>query len=145
MVLLVFLVMAVVLVIKPYGLMGKRPVGSAHAHGPVEPLLAELQAGGHLVVEVGEGAPLPVGRMFRPWYRPGRKTGHLFLGRGRPLHPALRVEPLLPPPVEVGGRGGDGRERFAVGRLRFAQVETRRKGEGFKAEPRVVNRVIAHS
>lgn len=36
---LVFLVMAVVLVIKPYGLMGKKPAGSAHAHGPVEPLL----------------------------------------------------------------------------------------------------------
>lgn len=36
---LVFLVMAVVLMVKPYGLMGRRPVGSAHAHGPVEPLL----------------------------------------------------------------------------------------------------------
>lgn len=36
---LVFLVMAVVLVVKPYGLMGKRPVGHARAHGPAEPLV----------------------------------------------------------------------------------------------------------
>lgn len=36
---LVFLVMAVVLVVKPYGLMGKAPVGHARAHGPAEPLL----------------------------------------------------------------------------------------------------------
>ena len=36
---LVFLVMAVVLVVKPYGLLGKAPVGLARSHGPVEPLL----------------------------------------------------------------------------------------------------------
>lgn len=36
---LVFLVMAVVLVVKPYGLMGKAPVGQARGHGPAEPLL----------------------------------------------------------------------------------------------------------
>jgi len=36
---LVFLVMAVVLVVKPYGLMGKAPVGHQRAHGPAEPLL----------------------------------------------------------------------------------------------------------
>lgn len=36
---LVFLVMAVVLVVKPYGLMGKAPVGHQRAHGPPEPLL----------------------------------------------------------------------------------------------------------
>jgi branched-chain amino acid transport system permease protein len=36
---LVFLVMAVVLVVKPYGLMGKAPVGGARGHGPAEPLL----------------------------------------------------------------------------------------------------------
>ncbi|WP_404978860.1 ABC transporter permease [Bosea sp. BE125] len=36
---LVFLVMAVVLVVKPYGLMGKAPIGGARGHGPAEPLL----------------------------------------------------------------------------------------------------------
>ncbi|UZF90616.1 ABC transporter permease [Bosea sp. NBC_00550] len=36
---LVFLVMAVVLVIKPYGLMGKRPVGHARGPAAAEPLL----------------------------------------------------------------------------------------------------------
>jgi branched-chain amino acid transport system permease protein len=36
---LVFLVMAVVLVVKPYGLMGRAPVGHARGHGPAEPLL----------------------------------------------------------------------------------------------------------
>lgn len=36
---LMFLVMAVVLVVRPYGLMGRRPSGHVHAHGPVEPLL----------------------------------------------------------------------------------------------------------
>lgn len=36
---LVFLVMAVVLVVKPYGLMGRAPVGHARPHGPAEPLL----------------------------------------------------------------------------------------------------------
>lgn len=36
---LVFLVMAVVLVVKPYGLMGKAPIGQARGHGPAAPLL----------------------------------------------------------------------------------------------------------
>jgi branched-chain amino acid transport system permease protein len=36
---LVFLVMAAVLVVKPYGLMGKAPIGQARGHGPAEPLL----------------------------------------------------------------------------------------------------------
>lgn len=36
---LVFLVMAVVLVVKPHGLMGKAPAGLARSQGPVEPLL----------------------------------------------------------------------------------------------------------
>ena len=36
---LVFLVMAVVLVVRPYGLMGKAPSGLARSHGPVEPML----------------------------------------------------------------------------------------------------------
>ncbi|MEN5084708.1 ABC transporter permease [Bosea sp. TWI1241] len=36
---LVFLVMAVVLVVKPYGLLGRAPVGHARPHGPAEPLL----------------------------------------------------------------------------------------------------------
>lgn len=36
---LVFLVMAVVLVVKPYGLMGKAPIGHARGHGPAAPLL----------------------------------------------------------------------------------------------------------
>lgn len=36
---LVFLVMAVVLVVKPYGLLGRRPVGHARGHAAAEPLL----------------------------------------------------------------------------------------------------------
>ena len=36
---LVFLVMAVVLVVKPYGMLGRAPVGHARPHGPAEPLL----------------------------------------------------------------------------------------------------------
>jgi branched-chain amino acid transport system permease protein len=36
---LVFLVMAVVLVVRPYGLMGKAPSGLARSHGPAEPML----------------------------------------------------------------------------------------------------------
>ena len=41
---LVFLVMAVVLVAKPYGLMGKAPVGTARLHGPPHPLLRPADA-----------------------------------------------------------------------------------------------------
>jgi branched-chain amino acid transport system permease protein len=36
---LVFLVMAVVLVVKPYGLMGRPPLGHQRAHGPTPPLI----------------------------------------------------------------------------------------------------------
>jgi branched-chain amino acid transport system permease protein len=41
---LVFLVMAVVLVVKPYGLLGKAPVGVARLHGPPQPLLRPADA-----------------------------------------------------------------------------------------------------
>jgi branched-chain amino acid transport system permease protein len=50
---LVFLIMAVVLVVRPYGLMGRAPSGHAHAHGPPEPLLTPASG---LVKAVGAAA-----------------------------------------------------------------------------------------
>jgi branched-chain amino acid transport system permease protein len=50
---LVFLVMAVVLVVKPYGLMGKAPVGQQRAHGPAEPLLRPADGATRLAGLIG--------------------------------------------------------------------------------------------
>ncbi len=114
-------------------------------NGPVQLRLAECQAGGLFVVEVGQGAFLPGRGMFRFGDRPGRETGLLLFRRDLPVEPALRIEPLFPPGREVRCSGGDDSKGITFRGGLGMKVESGREGEGLKGKAGVVTGIGAQS